>query len=93
MNIQENLYRGPFSHGALISMTYTGDSQGCRECCISRNAASCTERDRENTMKKRRKLSDFRNSIAKNRLALLLNYKNVLILSFKKKEEWHRRIR
>ena len=44
-------------------------------------------------MKKRRKLSDFRNSIAKNRLALLLKYKNVLILPFKKKEEWRRRIR
>ena len=77
-------------------MTYTGDSQGFRECCMSRNAASCTERDRERTQwkkKKKRQLSDFKNSIAINRLALLPKYKNVLILSFKKKEEWHRRIR
>ena len=49
-----------------------------------------TEREHK---EKRRKLPDFKNSIVKNRLALLLKYKNVLILSFKKKEEWHRRIR
>ena len=51
-----------------------------------------TEKE-HNEKKKKRQLSDFKNSIAINMLALLPKYKNVLILSFKKKEEWHRRIR
>ena len=53
MEYPENIYGGPFFHGALISMTYTGDSQGFRECGISRNAASSTEKDRERTQGKK----------------------------------------
>lgn len=57
MEYPENIYGGPFFHGALISMTYTGDSQGFRECCISRNAASSTEKDRERTQGKKEKVA------------------------------------